>query len=77
MKGVWKVSGRYEKCVWRLLGGWLEGTYGMSEWYMGFLDISKWQVRTGQVRIDHVKSGQVKSGQVESEQVKSVLVRSG
>ena len=49
--------------VLRLSGRCLEGTYGMSEWYVRCLDVSQGQVRTSQVRIGKVRTGQVRTGQ--------------
>ena len=46
-KGVCSVSQRY-----------LEGIYGMSEWYIRCLDVYEGQVRTSQVRIGKVRTGQ-------------------
>ena len=41
LAGVLKVSQKY-----------LQGIYGMSEWYVMYLDVSEGQVRTSQIRID-------------------------
>jgi len=46
--GVWKVSGGCLMGVWR-------GIYGMSEWYVGCLDVSEGQVRNGEVKIGQVR----------------------
>ena len=39
-----------EDVWWLLSGGCLEGSYGMSEWYVGCIDDFEGQVRIGQVR---------------------------
>ena len=53
-KGVWRMSPqRY-----------LEGIYGMSEWYVRCLDVYEGKVRTSQVRIGQARTGQVRTGHV-------------
>ena len=47
-----------------------KGIYGISEWYMGCLDVSEGQIRIGQVRTDQVRSSQVRTGQVRTGQVR-------
>ena len=39
--GVWLVSGGCLNGVWKVPGGCLKGIYGMSEWYVGCLDVSE------------------------------------
>ena len=52
LAGVLKVSQKY-----------LQGIYGMSEWYLRCLDVSEGQVKTSQVRIGKARTGQVRTGQ--------------
>ena len=54
-----QVSGRCLKGVWRVSQRCLEGIYGMSEWYVGCLDVSEGQARTGQVETGKVRAGHV------------------
>ena len=66
---VCKVSGWCLKGVWRDLplegvSNIPEGIYGMSKWYVGWLDVSEGQVRIGQVSTGQVRTGQVRTGQV-------------
>ena len=48
--------------IWREAEGCLEVIYGTSKWFVGCLDVSKGQVRTGQFRTGQVRTCQFKTG---------------
>ena len=57
--------------------GWPEGKHGMSKWYVGCLDVSQGQVRSGEVRIRQLRTGQVQRGQVRAGYFRTEQVRTG